>query len=370
MKRYRELKEKSLEFAQSKYFKTFRIDAAAAHKAILNKTISEIKRLCFNLGFSYSESDILDIIECRNDHKHKRFKIMICPDGKELYNIMHRYMVHTMRLDAINDGFLFFKRNNTNGRLDSNLTSLPSYLRPYIISNEKLVSLDIKNSQPYFLYALIKDNTAIDPEDLKLFGELVVSGTLYEEMAKRYREQTGYTRTRKQMKLLMYRVFFSKTTGFIKQKAFFGGLFPTIMAFINQTNKAKNNTLAIMLQRMESNAVLDIIMPLLEAEGIIPFTIHDSFICMESEAVRIREIFVERLAMMFGVAPAMHMDYVLPEIEEEELAVWDDEFLKEINGEEDVQGEEAPVVTDLLPSRSAEETEMLWKELVKCQRAG
>lgn len=370
LKSYKKMKEKSLEFAQSKYFKTFRIDVPAANKAILNKTVSEIKRLCFNLGLTYSEKDILDIIECRNDHAKKRFRIMICPKGKELYNIMHRYMVHLMRLNAINDGFLFFKRNSTNGRLDTNLTSLPSYLRPYIISDEKLISLDIKNSQPYFLYALIRNNPSINPDELKLFGELVISGTLYEEMARRYKEHTGYSRTRNQMKLLMYRIFFSEVKSFPKQKAFFGKMFPSILTFISDTNSVKNNTLALSLQQMESNAVLDVVMPMLEAEGIIPYTIHDSFICLESEAERIREVFTQKLIEMFDIAPAMHMDYILPEVEDEEMAVWDDEFFKEMNGEEVTQDEPAPVKEVPFPRRSAEETKRLLSELMKCQRAG
>ena len=70
---------------------------------------------------------------------------------------------------------------------------------------------------------------------------------------------------------------------------------------------------------MESNAVLDIVMPLLQEEGIIPFTIHDSFICVASEAERIREVFVTKLTEMFGVAPTLHMDYVVPEKEQEDM---------------------------------------------------
>ena len=279
---------------------------------------------------------------------------------------MHRYMVHNMRLDAINDGFLFFKRNNTNGRLDSNLTSLPSYLRPYIISNEKLVSLDIKNSQPFFLYALIKDNPAINPEELKLYGELVISG-LYEEMANKYLELYGYVRTREQMKSLIYRIFFSKVESFPKQKAFFASMFPSIMAYINQTNAVDNSALAIKLQKMESNAVLDIVMPLLQEEGIIPFTIHDSFICVESEAERIREVFVTKLTEMFGVAPTLHMDYVVPEMEVEEMdepAVWDDEFLKELNGEEEMD-EPDTVQEVIILQRSDESVKELLYELLK-----
>ena len=364
LKLNRKMKEKRLEFAQSKYFKTFRIDFDEAEKAIIKRTCSEIKKLCFNLGLTYTESDILDIIECRKNHLDKRFKIIIHPSGKELHNIMHRYIIHTTRLNAINDGFLFFKRNDTNGRLDTNLTSLPSYLRPYIISNEKLINLDIKNSQPYFLYALIKDNPTINQDELKMYAELVVSGMLYEFMAKQYSSYTGYSRTRKQMKHLVYKIFFSKNQSFKKQKDFFGKMFPTIMTFINQTNNINNNTLALSLQQLESTTVLDIIMPLLQKEGIIPFTIHDSFVCMESEAERIRTTFIEKLTELFGIAPAMHMDYILPEIEEqEELIDWN-EFLEEMNKESKELEQVDSTAIKIFPKYSKEEIHTLIQELV------
>lgn len=138
---------------------------------------------------------------------------------------MHRYMIYTTRINAINDGFLFFKRNNTNGRLNTNLTSLPSFLRPFLISSEKLMHLDIKNSQPYFLYTCIKDNQDIDKEELDRFGKLVVDGTLYEFLTVEYKKQTGYNRTRMQMKKALYKIFFSKVKSFGHLTAFLEDIF-------------------------------------------------------------------------------------------------------------------------------------------------
>ena len=49
--------------------------------------------------------------------------------------------------------FRYFKRNNTNKRLDTNLTNLKSDLRQFITGD--YVSIDLKNSQPFLLGILI-----------------------------------------------------------------------------------------------------------------------------------------------------------------------------------------------------------------------
>jgi len=49
--------------------------------------------------------------------------------------------------------FRYFKRNKTNNRLDTNLTNLKKELRNFIVGN--YVSIDLKNSQPFFLAILI-----------------------------------------------------------------------------------------------------------------------------------------------------------------------------------------------------------------------
>ena len=74
-------------------------------------------------------------------------------------------------------------------------------------------------------------------------------------------------------------------------------------------------------------------MPLLEQHGIRPYTIHDSFVCVESEAVQIKTLFIEKLTQLYGIAPALHMDYITPTetIEDEIVEEWDEEFLEQLN---------------------------------------
>jgi hypothetical protein len=330
--KYKKSKAKNLEFAQTDYFKTFRIDIEKANKEILTKTKEAIKSLSYRLNINLSDNDIISIINCDKGHETKRMLMLLVDKNKELESIMHRYMIYTTRINAINDGFLFFKRNNTNGRLDTNLTSLPSFLRPFLISSEKLMHLDIKNSQPYFLYTCIKDNQAINKEELDRFGKLVVDGTLYEFLTVEYKKQTGYNRTRMQMKKALYKIFFSKVKSFGHLKAFFGGYFPTVMQYVNDINKQCNSTLAKLLQSKESYTVLDVIMPLLDKQGIRPYTIHDSFVCKESEAMQLKEIFTTKLTQLYGIAPALHLDYLIPtELLEDDTITDFDTFLDELN---------------------------------------
>lgn len=337
-KRYQRMKVKNLEFAKTEYHKTFRIDVEAATKAILEKTILEIKSLCYRINVPMTEAEILDIINCTEGHVLKRLRIIITKDGKELDSIIHRHLIYTTRINAINDGFLFFKRNDTNGRLDTNLTSLPSFLRPYLIASEQLMNIDIKNSQPYFLYTLLLHRSEIDPMELNRYADLVIEGRLYEYLADEYKRQTGYPRERYQIKNMLFKILFSKTTSFKAQKKFFGGLFPTIMDYISQTNADNHNTLAIQLQSKESFTILDIIMPLLEQQGIRPYTIHDSFVCKESEAMRVKQVLTDKMGELYGVAPALHMDYLIPanvKEEDEVLMDWSDEGLQALNDELD-----------------------------------
>lgn len=317
----RKIRVKNMEFAKSKYYKNFRIDYAGASSAITQKAIEEIRTLGNNLGFKLSDSQIRDIIDCKGDYIRNIFGHLKA--DFQLNNILHRMMVQEQQVNAINDGYLFFKRNATNGRLDSNLTSLPSYLRKFIKSDEKLFNLDIKNSQPYFLYTKLLKEESIDSEELELFGSLVLNGTLYEYLVEVF-EGVAFEKLsdfqkpiqRKKSKLNLFRIFYSKIGSYQKIKEQFKSKFPTIMEFINQTNLIEHNTLAIQLQEREAVAVLDVIMVKLQKMDIFPFTIHDSLIVSENELPIVKSIVMDSCIELFGVGPQLHEEGLF-EIEDE-----------------------------------------------------
>ncbi len=318
IKRYLKMKDKSLEFARTEYIKSFKVDTIGANMAILEKTLSEIKELSVKKKLNLSEKEILDIVSCKNNYLKNRMLLTTFNQDPELNHILHRYMIYSTRLNAIADGYLFFKRNETNGRLDSNLTSLPSFLRPFIIGDERLVYVDIKNSQPFFLFTLLKNKTEVNEAELNRYAELVINGKLYEYLKEEYQNETTYYRSRKQMKHMYFKILYSKIASFPIYKGFMSKRFPEIMNHINNTNSVNHNTLSVQLQSIESFLVLDVIMPMLAQKNIIPFTIHDGFICKESEVEIVKEAIINKSMEMYGIAPALHTNF-LDEIEEDEV---------------------------------------------------
>jgi hypothetical protein len=352
---------KNLEFAKTEYFKNFKIDYSGAKLAIYEKAENEIIELCAEIKIPIQKNQINEIINCDPKSNKIKYVILKTEKGNELHNIIHRYMVYNTRLNAINDGFLFFKRNKTNGRLDSNLTSLPSFLRPFIQSNERLMNIDIKNSQPYFSFTLIRNNPTIDEEELLRYMELVIGGTLYDYLKDEYNNRYNNFWTRDQMKKMLFKIYYSKITSFKAYKDFFASIFPNIMQYINNENEVFHNTLSVRLQTTESFSVLDTIMPMLEAKGIRPYTIHDSFVCKESEANQIIETIKNKFIELFGYAPALHSNYI-DEIEDEDDDVpfdWDEDLY--LIGE-DFEDEVKPSIP-IIVSYSKEERNKIEKEL-------
>lgn len=99
---------------------------------------------------------------------------LICDDGEYIIDFPDIYLSKkSLRLrisyyDAIHrfqNREFYAKRNSTNHRLDSNLTSFPSILLPYLKygkQKEHLVSIDLKNSQFTILAKLIGDGVFND----------------------------------------------------------------------------------------------------------------------------------------------------------------------------------------------------------------
>jgi hypothetical protein len=346
--RNKRLKVKRLEFVKSEYFKNFKIDVEGANKAILDKATQEIKLLCKRLNFPISTEQTHAIINCDESCVDYRTELLLSA-GKELKNILHRYMGSSMRITAIGDGFLFFKRNKTNGRLDSNLTSLPSYLRPFIQSDELLFNIDFINSQPFFLYTLLKTHKGIDPEELELYKELVLNGNLYDALLLDYNQKNKKNWIRKQMKNMVFKIFYSKSTSYKNYKNFFASWFPTIMDFINKTNSKSNSVLAVKMQTLESHAVLDVIMPELEKIYIKPFTIHDSFLCKESQVDLIVSIVNQKMEDLFGCSPALKVENVNTQVQEEDIVEhWNFDDIVDLDDEEELNLEPIQIKTPVI----------------------
>jgi hypothetical protein len=245
-------------------------------------------------------------------------------------------------ITRIQSGEIYYKVNDTNGRLDSNFTNLPGYLMKYLsIDGRPFIEMDITNSQPYFAGALfnpspeilaiiedylpssafmfVKPLLTIDRQDVKLYRSLVSTGKFYEYMAEQFREHGLENHTdRKALKAQIFEVFFGKVYAEKWNDAvrLFKQLFPTVYKVFTRIKKKKHNRLAILLQRIESYTMLERVVKGIEKKhpDLNILTKHDSILPVwllvpeKSEVLEsVRNIMVDTITEVTGLKPQGRM---------------------------------------------------------------
>lgn len=297
-----------------------------AHKNRLEPFLQQMNRTFMDVELDYSKAG----------------KWIICnvPNNKQHF--------HFLALNQLKDKrFRHFHRNKTNNRLDTNLTNLKSELRQFIKSD--LISIDLKNSQPFLLSVLLNSiinnskvllcskNNDLDLNrtfgvkaiqkiliihqklkksnlvNLKKFTDAVLNGNLYEDFIKSYSDNI----TRKQVKDIMFKVLFSKNEIHHKYKRFvpyneekeiFASVFPFVMESVKALKEKEHSGLAIFLQKLESYVFIDCIAKKLVEAGIVPLTIHDSFLIESKHKDKAKEIINAEFLGLFGVVPSFHVE--------------------------------------------------------------
>lgn len=242
---------------------------------------------------------------------------------------------------------LYAKRNDTNNRLDSTLSSFPSILLRHMKFGKKkepLVSIDLCNSQFAIFAKLVEHgrfhellnypvpvskthnsvnlevshssagnvvtyNTtniaskwtgerAGDPimtEDLMHFVELAKTGHLYEYVQEMLEMPVGAS-GRRQAKQMMFGICFSGWRDNRPAKELLKIMFPTVVKVMDQIKKKHgNNKVAVELQREESRIFIDHIKKELDARGYDTATKHDSVLCPISQLPGVEAIIREIL---------------------------------------------------------------------------
>lgn len=195
----------------------------------------------------------------------------------------------------------FFMYSDDYGRIHSNLTNLKSSLRKFLtVSNNKLFSLDISNSQPLLLLLSIPSLLlAIRcargglTGDLDLYRGLVEGGSLYDylmEMSKRTNED------RKAFK----KSFFRDTLFGKRVSKNFLELFPTVGNAILEIKRKDYRRLAWMLQRAESSLIINRICGrfIKSYPNAFIATIHDSFLTIEEYTDKLKEIVIDEFKQL------------------------------------------------------------------------
>lgn len=246
----------------------------------------------------------------------------------------------------IQQGDLFYSVDTTSGRYHSNLTNLPSSLRPFIrINGKQLSNIDVKNSQPYFMIPLLYDPSKVahlaksenfrmllktlqpvKALDVTLWSFLVISGKLYQffydlfrqnNLMKQFPEYTD--KAKKAVKDKMFVLLFGSSHLWSREHEIFYNAFPNVYERVcilkgnTRGSKFENfKRFSILLQTIESNTILNIILPRINKEHpeIITVTVHDSIMTsvMTNEVEVVYSIMMEELMKFVGKKPTLKIE--------------------------------------------------------------
>jgi hypothetical protein len=247
-------------------------------------------------------------------------------------------------------------------RLHSVLSNMRKEIRHCItFKGQQLVSVDIKNSQPYlstailcesfwdwgrklhpfYNYLNIKDigkakvdsifkaKHSIDSyimlcksaesqsaSDLQLFRQIASKGEFYEYLMKAFEQDLGINGiTREQAKKMVFQVLFTDNR-FLGQKdaepkRLFKKLFPTVYELFRRIKRHGNELLPCLLQSIESYLILEVITKRIAREkpGLPIFTIHDSIVTTLGNEQYVSQVMVDELTRAIGLAPNVEFEY-------------------------------------------------------------
>jgi hypothetical protein len=252
--------------------------------------------------------------------------------GNTLYNLKDdshiKYLARLYALDKIHYKQFYIKRDDKGRRIYTNLTGLKKELRQFLnYDGERLVELDIANSQPYFLNMLLSDNfftelntdffpffkvininskkcmelAGVKSEDIDLYRRETSNGNFYSFLNKPFERALNKPLSEKEVKGIVFEIFFSRNNYNSKElklcKVAFAEIFPTLNNLMFEIKKVKHNSFAILMQKIEAHIMLNIIATkIIDQHPNTPiFTIHDSIMCMEKDKMFIKQILIKEI---------------------------------------------------------------------------
>jgi hypothetical protein len=204
----------------------------------------------------------------------------------------------------------FFLIDDEYGRVHTNITMFKSSLRKFLsYQGQKLVNIDIINSQPLLLMLIpYISNTIrcalfgieITEMDIFKYKSWAEHGMLYD-----YMMQEAGVSDRQEFKEKFFRnTFFGK---YISRQ--FREMFPSIARLIEEIKKEDYRKLAWMMQRAESNLMINTICRRImdEYPNCFIATIHDSILTIEENVPKIKKIMLEEFKNV-GLLPSMRVE--------------------------------------------------------------
>ena len=258
------------------------------------------------------------------------------------------------KLRALKDLRFWFKVDLKGRRLHTNFTNLNKELKQFITFDGKpLVSIDVKNSQPYLSVKLLEKiysnqsisvlntpthyNMLVENKgsqgftDVSHYIELVKEGIFYEFLVTNLRKHFGegyllptwrYIFDKKRIewdtasprdlaKRIFYEIAFSKTSSKkSKEKSLFRMLFPNVLHVFELIKAKKHSELACSLQRIEASLILDKVCSeiALYHPEIPLFNIHDSIVTTKGNEAIVKSAILNHFEKEIGFPPKIQQE--------------------------------------------------------------
>jgi len=248
----------------------------------------------------------------------------------------------------IMNGDVFYKVDSTSGRFHSNVTNCPKGFRPYLrVNGEPLINIDVKNCQPYLSTIILTDplkasTFAENPafamvlqtlkvshqQDVKNYISLVINGTFYEYLMSEFARE-GLHLDRSETKRQVLRILFARNRSpkdltNRRAREVFKLRFPTVHRIFSKVRGNERGDkftsfkrFAILLQRMESYLMLDVVLKRIyrELPDVVAITIHDSIMTgvMTNNVEAVKTILIEELTNFVGFRPNVNLEGVIEE---------------------------------------------------------
>lgn len=205
----------------------------------------------------------------------------------------------------------FAKKDSTGNRLHNNLTNLPTPLRAFTsLNNQKLCQVDIKNSQPLFLYIALR-NYNINKLELDKYKTVVCKTGFYEFFATKLNFELDESNRSLFKKKIFGGVLFDKNRNYLsKYEQIFKEEFPEIFNVIRNIKSKKYEEVAIMLQKTESKFIFSCIEELMfiTNKRIELLTIHDSIVTVIGKEEVVKKVMEEQFEKVYSIKAKLKID--------------------------------------------------------------
>lgn len=225
-------------------------------------------------------------------------------DEDEIQEATRKYTYRLTSIANISDGkkrkTLRFSRNETNNRIDTNLTNMAGELRQFIVGSENMAYLDLTNSQPVFFNILLREWKGKNPQldkEIEEYESYTSKGIWYEHLGSIFRcdRDTG----KDNWMLIAY----SENKDCKHLKNAFRKVYPELMGVIETYKKKNYEAFSIELQKIESKIFIDKICKSLVESNIIPYTFHDAVMVPKNDMEKTEGIMKNILTQELGWTP-------------------------------------------------------------------